>query len=239
MDNVSHFGTYRQVFAVENERFRDLWIRETLKNLASKSKSLKLLDVGAGLSPYKNVILDLGYEYVSHDFSSYAPEKSSQGLQNPTWEYPIHDIGGDILDIPEHLNPDVVLCTEVLEHVPDPVRAFQKISKLLPSGGHLVISVPFLSLMHQAPYWFQSGLSPFWFDYWSQRSQLRAEELLVFGDYSDLMSQEVSRIQSFNRWPKALKSYRSRQLTKRSGIPRELLQAGAFGVLFLGTKKTK
>jgi hypothetical protein len=111
-------------------------------------------------------------------------------------------------------------------------------SNLLSPGGHLVISVPFLSLMHQAPYWFQAGLSPFWFDYWSQRSQLLAEDLLVFGDYSDLMNQEISRLQSFSRWPKVLKPYRSRQITKRSAIPDELLQAGGFGVLFLGTKKT-
>lgn len=46
---------------------------------------------------------------------------------------------------------DCVLCTEVLEHVPDPAACVREAARLLPQGGVMVASVPFLYPVHPDP----------------------------------------------------------------------------------------
>ena len=47
---------------------------------------------------------------------------------------------------------DLVLCTEVLEHVSEPGKALQEIRRVLKPSGHLFISVPFLIGLHEEPH---------------------------------------------------------------------------------------
>jgi SAM-dependent methyltransferase len=47
---------------------------------------------------------------------------------------------------------DVVVCTEVLEHVPNPHQVVAELSRLLKAGGALYVSVPFSAREHQIPY---------------------------------------------------------------------------------------
>lgn len=55
---------------------------------------------------------------------------------------------GDVEDLP-FLNGHfgTVVCTEVLEHIPDPGRALAEYRRVLRSGGHLIGSVPARSLI--------------------------------------------------------------------------------------------
>jgi SAM-dependent methyltransferase len=50
---------------------------------------------------------------------------------------------------------DVVLCTQVIEHVPEPVRVLQEIFRVLRPGGTLILSVPAIFPQHGSPgdYW--------------------------------------------------------------------------------------
>lgn len=47
---------------------------------------------------------------------------------------------------------NTVLMLDVLEHLPDPVRALAEANRVLASGGSIVVSVPFLYPVHDAPY---------------------------------------------------------------------------------------
>jgi SAM-dependent methyltransferase len=47
---------------------------------------------------------------------------------------------------------DVVLCTEVLEHLPDPQRALDEIFRVLAPGGELLLTTRFLFPIHDAPH---------------------------------------------------------------------------------------
>ncbi len=130
-----------------------------------------------------------------------------------------------------------MLCTEVLEHVPDPVAALKAMVGACRDGGQLIITVPLISLMHQAPYWYSSGLSPFWFQYWSSHLSVEIERLEVFGDYGDLLAQESSRIVAERGLPRGsgrLAELVVRRLTRK--LPRRVLTSGGFGVLFSGRK---
>lgn len=132
--------------------------------------------------------------YKSQDFNLYQASSSDPGNHTANWGYAKHDFICDILDIPEHVNADITFCSEVLEHVPNTVLALKKLVSSTTSGGIIIVTVPFISLMHQAPYWFQSGLSPFWFEHWAKEFELEIVEITVQGDYVDLVRQDFSRL---------------------------------------------
>ena len=46
---------------------------------------------------------------------------------------------------------DVVICEQVLEHVPDPWGAAANLRELCAPGGHVVVSTPFLVRVHELP----------------------------------------------------------------------------------------
>jgi len=50
---------------------------------------------------------------------------------------------------------DVVLCTQVIEHIPEPVAVLQEIFRVLRPGGTLILSVPAIFPQHGSPgdYW--------------------------------------------------------------------------------------
>lgn len=221
---------YEQSYGVRNPQYRHDWVANQLGAIASTGS---LLDVGAGTGRYRSLIQQLGFKYFAHDFAGYAPDKSAEGLQNETWEYTDLQYRCDILDIPENVRHSVVLCTEVLEHVPDPVRSFYKLGRLVEEGGYLLISVPFLSLMHQAPHWHSSGLSPFFFDYWAPFAGLEVEEIVVHGDFVDLLLLETHRAIWAARMPfRAAWAWGTERLISRlrSRVRDDVLSSGAFGV---------
>lgn len=137
------------------QNWRELWLRETLVQIRPHLQDgSTLLDVGAGEAPYREWIEHLGFKYRSHDFAGYQPEQASAGFREDKWEYPELDFVSDIVDLPPAAKSDVILCTDVLEHVPDPVRALESMMRVCNPGGYIVILVPLNSLVHQAPYFF-------------------------------------------------------------------------------------
>jgi SAM-dependent methyltransferase len=230
----------QRIVEIDNTAFRHNWVLEKLSSLAKQNSRQKILDVGAGLSPYKSHAIDLGFQYYSQDFSAYTPTGAEQGLHDKNWHYPKHTFVCDILEIPKTQKYDLILCTEVFEHIPDPIRSFAYLCRLLKNNGTIVITVPFMSLMHQAPYWFQSGLSPFWFEYWSKTNNLEILELKVYGDYIDLVSQETKRLLSFSHRASPISKVAIpiiKRLRKRHS--KAVLDSGGFGTLFVARRITQ
>ena len=66
------------------------------------------------------------------------------------------DLVGDARAMPiADSSVDIVLCTQVLEHTPEPVRILSEIERVLRPGGKLILSVPGIYPIHGAPgdYW--------------------------------------------------------------------------------------
>ncbi|MFN5479595.1 MAG: class I SAM-dependent methyltransferase, partial [Chitinophagaceae bacterium] len=125
---------------LNNESSRDAWIKETLTSLPS---GITLLDAGAGECPYKKWCSHL--HYIAQDFGQY-DGSGGEGLQTGTWDNSRLDIVSDITAIPmEDASVDAILCTEVLEHLPDPLKALQEFKRLLRPNGYLIITAPFIS----------------------------------------------------------------------------------------------
>jgi len=90
----------------------------------------------------------------------------------------------DLCDPPEDLpGPfDLVICEQVLEHVPDPLAAVRTLRRLCRPKGHVYVSTPFLVRLHYDPgdYWRftpdglalllrSQGLAPLWVRSWGNR----------------------------------------------------------------------
>lgn len=207
---------------LDNQGNRDAWIKSQLKALKPGSS---LLDVGAGECPYKPCCEHL--TYVSQDINIYDGEGNSKGLQTGTWSFDKIDIRCDLLDIPEDRKFDTVLCTEVLEHVPDPVRCLEKIVRLVnPVGGTLIVTAPFSSLTHFAPYHYSTGFSEYFYRFHLERLGLQVQHLSFNGGFFDFMVQELARVSSVH------KQYLGRKLPLKTKIAvqvcRKLLQRAAF-----------
>jgi SAM-dependent methyltransferase len=98
----------------------------------------RVIDIGAGEAPYRELFADQRYVTLDH-----ADTPHSGAV----------DMDGDADSIPaEDGSFDVVLCTQVLEHVAEPLQALQEFRRVLVPGGLLLATVPFLWEEHETPF---------------------------------------------------------------------------------------
>ena len=57
-----------------------------------------------------------------------------------------------------------VLCTEVLEHHPEPITVVKELARILEPGGKLILTAPLGSGIHQEPYHYYGGYTPWWYE---------------------------------------------------------------------------
>lgn len=139
-----------QGFFLFNESERDSWVAT---QAALTPAGLRVLDVGAGAGRYRSLFSHC--EYRAHDFGQ---EPGTIG------RYTSLDYESDItaISVPDN-SFDVILCTEVLEHVPEPIRAVQEMARILKPNGKLLLTAPLGSFLHQEPYHFYGGYTPHWY----------------------------------------------------------------------------
>ena len=172
-----------------NEAVRVKWIEETLKKIP---KNLTILDAGAGESPFKKYCTHLNY--IAQDFGQYTGE-GRVGLQTGAWDNSKLDIISDITSIPlADSSIDVILCTEVLEHIADPIAALKEFNRLAKQGAYLIITAPFASLTHFAPFHFSSGLSRFFYEKHLPDNEFTITKLEFNGNYFEFIAQENRRV---------------------------------------------
>lgn len=61
--------------------------------------------------------------------------------------------------------------------MPEPTRAMAEFARLLRPGGHMVITAPFTSGLHQEPYHYYSGFSHHFYRHVAETNTLRVIEL--------------------------------------------------------------
>lgn len=173
----------------KNESERINWIEATLKKIPGGST---ILDAGAGECQFKRFCGHL--KYIAQDFGQYEGT-GNIGLQTGSWDNTKLDIISDITSIPlPDASVDAVMCTEVLEHIPDPLTALREFSRLIKPGGYLLITAPFASLTHFAPYHFASGLSRFFYEKHLPENGFEIIELKLNGNFFEFVAQENRRI---------------------------------------------
>jgi SAM-dependent methyltransferase len=177
-------------FGTENELNRRAWLQRVLRQIPASNR---VLDAGAG--ELRNKTLCSHLNYVSQDFCQYEGGGNGSGLQTGTWDTSRIDIVSDITDIPEpDASFDAILCTEVFEHLPDPLSALNEFTRLLRRGGILIITAPFCSLTHFAPYHFYSGFNRYFYVSHLGERGFNIEQLVSNGDWFAYMAQETRRL---------------------------------------------
>lgn len=188
-----------------NENNRQAWLNKTLTALPAGAR---ILDAGAG--ELKNREHCQHLHYVSQDFCQYTGGGGDEGLQTGQWDTSRIDLVSDITVIPEpDASFDAILCSEVLEHVPEPTHVLDEFVRLLKPSGKMILTAPFASLVHMAPYHYCSGFSRFWYEHHLGKRGFNIEELSANGDWFACLEQELTRLGSMERlrgnwsWPLA------------------------------------
>jgi SAM-dependent methyltransferase len=151
LEKKSNTGSDR--FEGFNTRARDEWVKDRAKSV---ELGAHVLDVGAGTAPYQDLFSHCNYK--TQDFSQY------EGFQGPEGQYAPIDYVSDIASIPvPDACFDVILCTEVLEHVPRPIDALREMVRITKPGGRLFLTAPLGSGLHQEPYHFYGGFTDHWY----------------------------------------------------------------------------
>lgn len=133
---------------------RDRWIAAQAAQLLPGTK---VLDVGAGSCPYRHLFAHC--EYRTQDLAPLRGDQLRHG------GYGQLDYVSDLAAIPV---PDgsfgAILCTEVLEHHSEPIRVVREFARILQAGGSLILTAPLGSGIHQEPYHYYGGYTPWWYE---------------------------------------------------------------------------
>jgi len=144
--------THSDFFAF-NLRNRDLWVAAQAAKVPSGAR---VLDIGAGSAPYRALFSHCNYR--TQDFIALNSDQLRDG------RYGQIDIVCDAKEIPvANESFDVVLCTEVLEHHPEPITLIFEFARILGNDGVLLLTAPLGSGIHQEPYHYYGGYTPYWY----------------------------------------------------------------------------
>ncbi|MDN3512442.1 MAG: class I SAM-dependent methyltransferase [Candidatus Jettenia sp.] len=122
-----------------------------------------ILDMGAGEMPFKKYCEHLNY--TSQDFCQYEGKGDGRGLQTDKFDVKGIDIVCDIKQIPvPDERYDNILCSEVLEHIENPLEGIKEMKRILKPGGKVIITVPGTSLLHFSPYHYYTGFKDNFFN---------------------------------------------------------------------------
>lgn len=100
----------------------------------------RVLDVGAGDAPYRELFAVHTYLTCDWEGTQYHPDRP------PDIVAPAHAIPVDAGSL------DAVVCTQVLEHVPEPWVVLEEFARILRPGGTMLLTAPLTWYLHELPH---------------------------------------------------------------------------------------
>lgn len=163
---------------------------KALMEFASKRLGVgdRVLDAGAGEGRFKS--------YFTH--TSYVAVDLAVG--DKVWNYSDLDTIADLTRLPfANCVYDAVVCTQVLEHVKEPLLVTKELARILKPGGQLFLSAPQSWYQHQKPHDYFRFTS-FALDYLFTQSNLETQFIKPMGGYFWFLSFQLQRLH-FWLWP--------------------------------------
>lgn len=112
-------------------------LKEMVKDIVVEESKIKILDAGCGEGFITNLLYNnlKNAEFTGIEFTKEALEIAREMNKN------INFVQGDIYEMPfKDLSFDIVICTEVLEHLEDPEKAVSELKRL--SKKYILLTVP-------------------------------------------------------------------------------------------------
>ncbi len=157
---------------------KKLLLRDLSK--ASKYANGLLLDIGCGHKPYLEIFSPLVSGYVGLDHSDTQSNSA------------VVDLYADVLKLPFQGEVfGTVLCSQVLEHLPEPWHALAEANRVLQPGGHLILSAPHIWNVHEAPDDYYR-FTRYGLEYLLKMNGFEVVELMAQGGYFATASQRFS-----------------------------------------------
>jgi SAM-dependent methyltransferase len=171
--------------------------------MISKYATGKLLDLGCGDVALYEMYRPLVSELVCVD-----------------WGGSYHDVSH--LDYEFNLNEpfplednyfDTILLTDVLEHISNPDNIWKEMTRVLKTGGKIIIGVPFIHLIHEAPHdYFR--YTEFRLKMYCDENCLNISELYPYGGALEIIIDILAKLFSFSRIISFIHYHLSKIITK-------------------------
>lgn len=156
------------------------YLREWAKEAASvgTNKDFRVLDVGAGTAPYREL-----FAHVSYETSDLAQTKKQYGEL---------DYVCDATDMPiADATFDLVFCSQTLEHIAEPVKALTEMRRVLKPGGQAWLSAPLFYAEHEIPYDYYRYTKYAW-RYMAEESGFKVKDISWLEGYFGTVSYQLN-----------------------------------------------
>jgi SAM-dependent methyltransferase len=132
---------YFKIFPLKIMRYHMYRVDKFMRGVAEKYnvRGKKILDIGAQKSPYKKYFDKVDY------YSQDIVQNSEQSVDF------VGDINEGLIAIKDS-SFDYIICTQVLEHIKQPKKAFEEFHRILKPGGRLFLTAPLCFEEHMIPY---------------------------------------------------------------------------------------
>jgi ubiquinone/menaquinone biosynthesis C-methylase UbiE len=142
-NHIEHYktdGEYYDYFAFDKFMVEGMRRRyQEFFSLYKISNDDLILEIGSGGGPALSVLNNLNCRYYMLDVSDRNLRRIKQNKI-----YPVLPTTGDVYKIPFSANTfNLIIMSEVLEHLSDPLMALTEVKKFLKEDGFLIISVPY------------------------------------------------------------------------------------------------
>ena len=124
---------------IRNALINRILERELRRTMAAHLRG-RLIDIGCGSKPYREMVAPYVVEHVGVDHEGTAHDRSAVDLWGTAYEIPTADTAFDC-----------ALCTAVLEHLEEPEAALRECHRVLVDGGVALYTVPFIWHLHEEP----------------------------------------------------------------------------------------
>lgn len=129
----------------------------------------RVLDLGSGTKPFEIVYGRYFSVAVGLDMPASVHGQSATDVLGSAMNLPFADESFD-----------VVICTEVLEHLHDPWMAMRECARVLKPGGRIFLTTPFINPLHEVPHDFYR-YTPFSLQFLGMNSGLILDEVIEKG----------------------------------------------------------
>ena len=156
------------------------WLNDRI--VAEIHSGMSVADIGCGEQPLRALIEARGARYTGIDI-----------VQNTMGSV---DVLAPITSIPcSDAAFDLILCTEVLEHVSHTRDALAEIARLLVPGGRAILTTPFCYPLHEEPHDYVR-ITPYQLRSMAAETELVVEDLVTTGDELEVTAMVIDNLWS-------------------------------------------